>query len=81
MDYDVIKALQSPTNREVLHVIARRMRAQLKDLIGGPLRRERAIESINALKSANLIKESPSPVPDLSTYFVTAAGLQADREL
>lgn len=81
LDFEVVDTLRSDPNRRVLHVIAQRKRARLEDLVKGDLAREQAMAAIESLKNAKLIKESPSPLPDLATFFVTAAGIQADREL
>jgi predicted MarR family transcription regulator len=38
-------------------------------------------ESLQKLQAANLIEANQAPVKDFVTYFVTATGLTAEREL
>jgi hypothetical protein len=49
--------------------------------IAGPAAQEQIEDAVRKLKSANLIEERPAPIKDFSTYYVTANGLNAEREL
>lgn len=78
VDYRILATLSDPMNREVLHTIAAGRAVRLGQLmIRGE--RSRVLQAIGILKGAELIKETPSPIEELKTYFVTASGLQADR--
>ena len=38
-------------------------------------------EAVQSLKDADLIKERESPIEDFTTYYVTADGLSAEKQL
>lgn len=81
LDYDVIDAVRVPANRDTLRRIAKYKKAQLDDLMLGGLAREQVLESLESLKQVKLIEETGALIPELSTYFITAAGLRADEKL
>nr|VFK09846.1 MAG: hypothetical protein BECKLPF1236A_GA0070988_1002810 [Candidatus Kentron sp. LPFa]VFK25696.1 MAG: hypothetical protein BECKLPF1236C_GA0070990_1002411 [Candidatus Kentron sp. LPFa] len=80
-DYDVIDAVRPQVNRETLRRIAKYKTAELDDLMVGGLAREQVLASLESLKQVKLIEEIGAPIPELSTYLITAAGLQADEKL
>ena len=80
-DPSVLVTLYDPKINKILHTIVRQKTARLKDLVSNDISEEETLRAIEQLKSANLIKESPSPIPDLATYFITASGLLAGREV
>jgi hypothetical protein len=79
MDNLVYAVLADPKNKLILHKIGSNKTAQLRELVDNEISRQDVLNAVIALKKANLIKEDPSPLDDLKTYFITATGLQADR--
>lgn len=80
-DRSVLATLYDPNINKILHTIIQQKTARLKDLVSDDMSEQQTLCAIEKLKGANLIKESPSPIPDLATYFITASGLLAGREV
>jgi DNA-binding MarR family transcriptional regulator len=73
---------QRPDAVRVLHTVAEANTASLNELVHDTaLSQEQVLNAIETLKKAQLVKATPSPIPRLATFYVTATGLQADREL
>ena len=82
IDLKTMATLSQPEVIRVLHTMAEANTASLSDLIGGTsLSQEQVLRALDALSEARLIKATKAPTPTLRTYYVTATGLQADREL
>jgi hypothetical protein len=75
--------------RLIFTEILRNRSAIFKDLlgavgraIGGGEESRRQVEAaVSQLKEADLIKERTTPIEDFNSYYVTADGLAAEREL
>jgi hypothetical protein len=79
IDHKTLAALLDPKVKQVLHTVARGKAVRLPQLIAEGVTQEDALQYIDILKNADLIKETEAPINELKTYFVTASGLQADR--
>jgi|SRR5580698_6736515 hypothetical protein len=66
--------------RTVFEAVAKGRSIQIRDL-RAKFSSEALEHSIPALKSADLIRESPAPIEDFSTLYVTANGLTAELAL
>lgn len=74
--------LQQPESVQVLHNVATTSATSLNELIHDTsLSQEQVLSAIETLKKNQLIKATQSPIPSLATFYITATGLQADREL
>jgi hypothetical protein len=77
--------LQDTAARKVLEAIAREKKLQFKDLSKTVqiehLTSEDASKALELLKTAGLIGEETAPIADFHTYYVTAEGLSAERQL
>lgn len=81
LDPKYASTILSPINYQVFHKVADSRKIVLKDLWDlGPSKAEIS-ESVKQLSKAGLIGEVPSSVEDFSTYYVTADGLTADRQI
>jgi hypothetical protein len=83
--------------KRVFDEVVKKRRVQLKDLresvgsvdLGGtpeegtvePIVQAQIEDAVQKLKSAKLIEERQAPIKDFNTYYVTASGLNAEREL
>jgi hypothetical protein len=81
----VVALLQNAHARKVFETIAHAKKLQAKDLSrvwqAEQISGEDARHTLEWLKAADLIGEEAAPVADLHTYYVTAQGLAADRQL
>ena len=67
--------------REVFKLVAKERTIRLRDLRQGLVGYPDLRESLDKLKAADLIKERAAPVDAFNTYYVTANGLTAERQL
>ena len=77
-------ALSKPSNQQVFKEVAKRRQVNLKDLLVSlptKMTREVVSESLNELEQVGLIKEESASLEDFKTLYVTAEGLQAERQL
>lgn len=82
IDLKIMATLSEPEVMRVLHSVAVANTASLSDLVNcTSLSQEQVLRAIDRLSKAQLIKATPSTIPTLTTYYVTATGRQADREL
>lgn len=82
LNLKTIATLSQPEVVRVLHSVAESNTATFNELVDGTsLSPEQVLSAIDMLSKAHLIKATQSPIPTLATYYVTASGLQADREL
>lgn len=80
VDYAVLATLSNNLKaKKVLQRVVQGRAVRLRQLIVDDVTQEDALTAIDILKNAQLIKETPAPVNDLKTYFVTASGLEVDR--
>jgi hypothetical protein len=79
IDYKILATLSNPKTKHVLRTVVNGRAVRLRELVTENVTQEDALQAIDILKDAQLIKETPSPINDLKTYFVTASGLQVDR--
>ena len=77
--------LQDTVARKVLETIAREKKLQSKDLAKvfqiEHIEGKDASKALELLKTAGLIEEETAPIADFHTYYVTAEGLSAERQL
>lgn len=79
---NVISLLSIPTIRTVFNKVAQERTIRFKELQNSlGIERAVAFDTLKKLKEANLIKEHGAPVEDFTTFYVTAAGISAEREL
>jgi len=79
---DLISLLMIPAIRNVFNKVAQERTIRFRDLqhsLG--IERAEAVATLNKLKEAKLIKEQGAPVEDFTTFYVTAAGISAERQL
>ncbi len=90
MDFDVLSVLANPANRIVLDQIVRSRSIRVGELLarlqqsgtsGTTVGREAVFDSLRQLKNMGLIEEMSAPVPEWTTYYVTADGLRASRKV
>lgn len=81
VDYKTLVTLANPKTKQVLRTVVKGKAVRLRELVRDDITQEEALQAIDILKEAALVKETPSPIADLKTYFVTASGLQADRAM
>jgi hypothetical protein len=71
--------------REVFKTIVEKRSLLFKEILASldkkDGKRKELEDAVEALKGAELIKERSSPVQDFNSYYVTADGLTAAREL
>jgi hypothetical protein len=76
--------LSNPLNQNVFKAVVKARHLILKDLFGSlesSTPKDDVVQSLNQLEKVGLIKAESSSIPEFSTYYVTAEGLQADRQL
>ena len=85
---ELSELLKDTVTLAVLDIIAEEKRVPFKDLgeavkrfVGQPVDVEDLRERLDWLKDVKLIAEEPAPVIDFSTYYITADGLLAERQL
>lgn len=74
-------ALAKPLTRQILRAVVRNKSVRLPDLVSTEVSHDVALAAIKELTEARLIKENKAPIVDLNTYFVTADGLAANRQV
>lgn len=79
IDYTVLETLSNPLAKDILHTIVKKSSVEFRQLATDNVDRAEALEALEILKRAELIKETASPIDAFKTYYVTASGLQADR--
>lgn len=80
INYELMTILSNTTAKRVLHTVAAGKAVHMRELVQNDISEDEALEALRLLKDAHLVKETQSPLASLKTYFVTANGLQADRE-
>jgi len=83
LDPKYAPTILNPINYKVFHTVADARKIALKDLwdsVEGSSK-EQVSESVKQLSKAGLIAEVPSSLEDFSTYYVTADGLTAERQI
>ncbi len=83
LDPKNVAEILNPINYKVFHTVAGARKIALKDLwdsVDGPTK-EQVSASVKQLSKAGLIGEVPASVEDFSTYYVTADGLTAERQM
>ncbi|HYU47493.1 MAG TPA: hypothetical protein VEK84_15115 [Terriglobales bacterium] len=73
--------LLDPFNYKVFNTVASARRIALGDLWKSIGSEDRVSESVEKLSVAGLIKEEPASLKDFSTLYVTAEGLNAERQI
>jgi hypothetical protein len=84
MDTGIITILADNLTRTLFERIARERRITYKDLleaVKSSVNPDAAEPRLDQLRAAHLIEEQEAPLKDFRTYFVTANGLSAEREL
>jgi predicted MarR family transcription regulator len=81
LDPKYASTILSPVNYQVFHKVADSRKISLKDLWDLGPSKEAISESVRQLSKAGLIGEVPSSLEDFSTYYVTADGLTAERQM
>ncbi len=87
MDMQIFSLLSELPTRCVFDQVVKKRRIRFRDLlkqlesVDHPLDRGTAKEMLNRLKMAQLISEEVSSIEDWNTYFLTADGLEASREM
>lgn len=80
-----VALLQDTVARKVLEAIAREKKLQFRDLAKvfqlEHIEGEEASKALELLKTVGLIGEETAPIADFHTYYVTAEGLSAERQL
>lgn len=80
IDRKALETLDEPRTQRIFRLVAKQRRAMLRDLAKDEgIGSDEALMELQKLKSAHLIAESASVIPDLNTYFITADGLAAVR--
>ncbi|MFO1422141.1 MAG: hypothetical protein U1F70_00580 [Candidatus Competibacteraceae bacterium] len=79
ISYSVLATLSEPAVKEVLNTIANETSVGLGQLVSDDIDQAQALQAIETLKQAELIKETDAPIDSLKTFYVTALGLQANR--
>ena len=75
-------SLEDEGTRKVFGMVVDQRRVRFKDLQESlNLGREEARGTLKRLQEARLIEERRAPFEDFSLYYVTAAGLEAAREI
>ncbi len=81
-DYEVLATLSNnPKAKKVLHTVAKGRAVRLRQLLVKGVSDKEILDALVVLREAQLIKETPAPIDELKTYFVTATGLEADRKV
>jgi hypothetical protein len=73
--------LLDPFNFKVFNAVANARKIALRDLWKSVGSEDRVSESVEKLSTAGLIKEEPASLRDFSTLYVTAEGLNAERQI
>src|SRR5712664_1614303 len=87
MESQVLAMLANPTVRDVFRTVVQKRRIRFNDLAKlvhgttSPVSKEEVQHVLDDLRAANLIEAEPAPVQDFQTYYITADGLMAAREL
>ena len=79
LDYQILATLSNPLIKEILHTIVKKKSVEFRQLASDNVDEAQALQALEILKRAELIKETSSPIDAFKTYYVTASGLQADR--
>jgi DNA-binding transcriptional ArsR family regulator len=79
LDYQILATLSNPLIKEILHTIVKKKSVEFRQLASNTVDQNEALQALEILKQAELIKETSSPIDAFKTYYVTASGLQADR--
>jgi len=79
LDYQILATLSNPLIKEILHTIVKKKSVEFRQLASDTVDPSEALQALEILKRAELIKETSSPIDAFKTYYVTASGLQADR--
>lgn len=82
MTPDIIYLIAKPETRKVFEAVVEKLTIRFKDLVDSlDLDENEVAESLGKLEQAKLIEESSAPLRDFKTFYVTADGLSANREL
>ena len=82
MTPEIITIFSTPETRKVFETVVKEINIRFKDLVDSlEIDEEKVVESLDRLEEAKLIEESPAPVRDFKTLYITADGLSANREL
>lgn len=87
--FENLVLLSDTLTRHIFDFIAKRRKAIYKEIRytvegetgEGPPQPDEVLKRLQRLKEAGLIEEQNSPIPDFSTYYVTAEGLSVERKL
>lgn len=80
-DKNVYAALINEPARHILRKIARNKQVRLPELAEEGVNPQDLAHALGLLKKAQLVDGTEGLSPSLSTYYVTASGLKASREL
>jgi DNA-binding MarR family transcriptional regulator len=76
-----LNTLLNPNNSQVFDVVAKRRHIIMKDLVDTvDIDKAAVSESVDELQKAGLIQSEPSDLDDFKILYVTADGLQAERQ-
>jgi hypothetical protein len=83
IDPSVLFLFSDDTAKEVFSRIAREQTIRLITLRESldELDDQQLQDSLSKLKTADLIMEHPASIPDFNTYYLTANGLSAEKQL
>ena len=77
---DFLLPLMNSRFRDLFKTIAEKGSIRQDNLIR-KFGKDETLKIIDELKKADLIKESPSVLDDLNTYYLTSKGVKANREV
>jgi|HubBroStandDraft_1064217.scaffolds.fasta_scaffold95640_2 hypothetical protein len=84
----IVMLLSNPVLQEVFKEIVKNRSALFKELVTSlsnntdlNLEDHQVAGALEQLKNADLIKEREAPIKDFNSYYITADGLTADRQL
>jgi DNA-binding HxlR family transcriptional regulator len=83
MNNAAIGLLLDDATRQLFERVARLRMVRLRELVSpeAGIDQNTALRKLGELEKMGLIDEKRSPVPELTTYFVTADGLDMERKL
>jgi DNA-binding MarR family transcriptional regulator len=82
MTPEIITLFSTPETRKVFETVVKQITIRFKDLVDSlEIDEATVVESLDRLEKAKLIDESPAPLRDFKTLYITADGLSANREL
>jgi predicted transcriptional regulator len=82
VDLNKLSVLANKDNIKVFDQVIEHRSIRFKELIRRTgLTRAETKQALRVLKSASLIDEKGAPIEDFNTYYVTATGLEASREV